>query len=91
MCMIWKGTHVLIKGLIAYNANQSKKQALGAKELYVELRNRFASSHTSGEEFRKNIYFNEGSQKHVISITLNERRLKQPGLQTEQLMEKGFG
>ncbi len=53
MGMIWKGTHVLIKGLIADNAYQSKNQALRSKEQSVELRNRFVSSHTSGEEFRK--------------------------------------
>ncbi len=29
--MIWKGTHVLIKGITANNAYQSKKQALGSK------------------------------------------------------------
>ncbi len=68
--MIWKGTHVLIKGPTADNAYQSKNQALGS----VELRNRFASSHTSGEEFI------EGLQKHVVSVTLNRRSLKQPGL-----------
>ncbi len=51
--MIWKGTRVL-KGLTAENAYQSKKQALRSKELPVELRNRFVSSHTSGEEFRNN-------------------------------------
>ncbi len=53
MGMIWKGTHVLIKGLTADNAYQSKNQALRSKELPVELRNRFASSHRSEEEFRK--------------------------------------
>ncbi len=53
MGMIWKGTHVFIKGLVADNIYQSKNQALRSKELPVELRNRFASSHTSGEEFRK--------------------------------------
>jgi len=53
MGMIWKDTHVLIKGLTADNAYQSKTQALGSNKLPVELRNRFALSHTSGEEFRK--------------------------------------
>ncbi len=48
MGMIWNGTHVLIKDLTADNAYQSKNQALGSKKLPVELRNRFASSHTSG-------------------------------------------
>jgi len=51
--MIWKGTHVLIKGSTADNAYRSQNQAQGSKELSVELRDRFASSHESGEEFRK--------------------------------------
>ncbi len=55
MGMIWKGTHVLIKGSTADNAYQSKNQALGSKEVSVELRNRVASSHTPGKELRKNI------------------------------------
>ncbi len=79
MVMIWKGTHILIKGLTADNAYQSKNQALRSKELPVELRNRFVSSHTSGEEFRKKFCFIEGSQMHVVSVTLNRRSLKQPG------------
>ncbi len=78
MGMIWKDTHVLIKGLKA-DAYQSKDQALGSKEQSVELRNRFASSHTSGEEFRTKFLFIEGSQKHVVSVTINGRSLKQPG------------
>ncbi len=77
--MIWKGTQVLIKGPTADNAYQSKNQAQGSKELYVELRDRFASSHASGYEFRKKICFIVGSQKHVVSVTLNGRSLKQPG------------
>jgi len=40
MGMIWKGTHVLIKGPTAENAYQSKNQALGSKEPSAELRNR---------------------------------------------------
>ncbi len=79
MGMIWKGTHVLIKGPTDVNANRSNNQALGSKEQSVEVRNRFASSHISGEEFRKKICFIEGSQKHVVSVTLNGRSLKQPG------------
>ncbi len=43
MGMIWKGTHVLIKGPTADNAYQSKNQGLGSKELSVEIRNRFVS------------------------------------------------
>ncbi len=39
MGMIWKGTYVLINGLTADNAYQSKNQALRSKELPVELRN----------------------------------------------------
>ncbi len=72
MGMIWKGTHVLIKGPTAGNAYQSKNQALGSKEQSVELRNRFVSSHR-GEEFRNTFCFIERSQKHVVSITLNEK------------------
>ncbi len=71
--------HVLIKGPTADNVYQSKNQPLGSKEQSVELRNRFASSHTSGEVFRKKCCFIEGSQKHVVSVTLNGRSLKQPG------------
>ncbi len=82
MGMIWKGTHILIKGLIADNTYQNKKQALMSKEQSVELRNMFASSHTSSD-VQNEIYFNdfnEGSQKHVVSVTLNGRSLKQPEL-----------
>ncbi len=67
MGMIWKEMHVLIKGQSADNAYQSKNQALGSKEQSVELRNRFVSNHTSGEEFIKKFCFIEGSQKHVVS------------------------
>ncbi len=77
MGMIWKGTHVLIKGLTADNAYQSKNQALRSKELSVELRNRIKSNHTSGEEFRKKFCFIEGSQNHVASIIHNGRHLEQ--------------
>ncbi len=35
MGMIWKGTHILINGLTAENAYQSKNQALWSKELSV--------------------------------------------------------
>ncbi len=80
MGMIWKGTHVLITGLTAENAYQSKNQALRSKELPVELRNRFESSDTSGEEFRKKICFIEGSQNHVAFIIHDGRRLKQQQL-----------
>ncbi len=79
MGMIWKGTHLFIKGPTADNAYQNKNQALGSKEHSVELRNRFASSHTSGEEFRKKFCFIEGSQKYLVSVTLKGRNLKQPG------------
>ncbi len=76
MGMIWKGKHVLIKGQTADNAYQSKKQALRSKEQFVELRNRYASSHTSREEFR---FFFASLKGHAVSVTLNERSLKQPG------------
>ncbi len=78
--MIWTGTHVLIKGLAAKNAYQSKNQALRSNKLHVELRDRIASNHTSGEEFRKKLCCIEASQNHVVSVTLNGRSLEQPGL-----------
>ncbi len=81
--MFGKGTHILTKGLTADNAYKSKNQALGSKEQSVELRNRFASSQTSGDEFRKKFCFIEGSQKHVVSVTLNGRSLKQTGISLE--------
>ncbi len=56
-----------------------KTKPWGQKRQSVELRNRFVSSHTSGEGFRKKICFIEGSQKHVVSVTLNGRSLKQLG------------
>ncbi len=84
-------THVLLKGLIADNADQSKKQAPGSKEQSVELRNRFVSRHTSGEEFRKIFCFIEGSQKHVVSVTLNGRSLKQPGFFLELVSWLNWG
>ncbi len=80
MGMIWKDTHVLLKGPTADNAYMSKNQVLGSKEQSVELKNRFASSHTFGEEFRKNFCLIEGSQKHVVSININRRSLKEAGL-----------
>ncbi len=79
MGMIWKGTNVL-KCQTADNAYLSKNQDLGSKEQSVELRNRFASSHTFGEEFRKKFSFIEGSQKHVVSVNINRRSLKEAGL-----------
>ncbi len=80
MVWYWKAHMFLRKSLTAYNAYQSKKTSLDVKRTALELRNRFASSHTSGEEFRKKLYFIEGSQKHVVSVTLNGRSLKQPWL-----------
>ncbi len=44
MGMIWKGTHVLIKGPTADNPYQSKNQALGSKDPSAELRNNQDSS-----------------------------------------------
>ncbi len=77
--MIWKGTNILIKGLTADNAYHSENQALRSKELHLELRNRFTSSHTPGEVVKK-LYFIKGSQKHVVSVTINGRSFKHPGL-----------
>ncbi len=42
-------------------------------------RHKCLKSHTFGEEFRKKLCFIEGSQKHVVSVTLNGRNLKQRG------------
>ncbi len=125
--LIWKGTHVLTKGLPANNAYNAgggwgetphmivKRfgcTTIQNKVLYkciihsfirsfvhsfiysfiseqkpspefnrtVELRKRFASSHTFGEEFRKKICCIEGSQKHVVSVTFNGSSLEQLGL-----------
>ncbi len=93
MGMIWKGfsiclvlnmfwicfEYVFLKGPAADNVYQSKNQALGSKVQCLELRNRFASSYTSGEEFGIFFCFIEGSQKHVVSVNRNGRSLKQPG------------
>ncbi len=51
--MIWKGTHLSIKGLTADNAYQSENQAMRSKELPVELRDRIVSRHRSGEGYKK--------------------------------------
>ncbi len=37
--MIWKGTHLSIKGLTADNTYQSENQAVKSKDLPAELRN----------------------------------------------------
>ncbi len=79
MGIIWKGTHVLIKGLTAENAYQSKNQALRSNKPPVLLRDRITSNYTSGEEFWKQFCFIEVSQNHVVSIIHNGRSLKQPG------------
>ncbi len=70
MGMIWKGTHVLIKGLTAENAYQSKKTSPGVLRQATHLR----------KSSEKKCCFIEGSQKLVVSVTLNGRSLKQPRL-----------
>ena len=47
--MIWKGTHLSIKGPTVDSACQSKNQAMRSKELSIELRDRIVSRHRSGE------------------------------------------
>ncbi len=79
MGMIWKGTHVLIKGPSADNAYESKNQALGSKEQPVELRKQVCIKPHIWGRVQKIFCFFEGSQKHVVSVTLNGRSLKQPG------------
>ena len=50
--MIWKGTHLSIKGPTVDSACQSKNQAMRMKELSVELRDRIVSRHRSGEGYQ---------------------------------------
>ena len=61
--MLWKGTHLCIWGLTADNAYQSENQAMGSKELPVDLRDRIVSRHRFGEVYQK-IILVEGSQEH---------------------------
>ncbi len=49
--MIWKGTHLSIKGLIADNAYQSENQVMRSKDLSAELRAEIVSRHRSGEGY----------------------------------------
>ncbi len=60
--MIWKGTHLSIKGLTADNAYRSVNQAMRSKELPAELRDRIVSRHRSGEGYTKKICCTECSQ-----------------------------
>ncbi len=50
--MVWKGTHLSIKGLTADNAYQSENQAMRSKELPAELRDRIVSRHRSGGGYK---------------------------------------
>ncbi len=56
--MIWKDTHVSIKGLTADYAYQSENQAMRSKERPAELRDRTVSRHRSGEGYEEHSGFN---------------------------------
>ncbi len=79
MAMIWKGTH-LNKSLIADNAYQSKiepkNQALRSKACRAQ-KQVCVKPHISRRVQKCLI---EWSQMHLVSVTLNGRSLKQPGL-----------
>ncbi len=81
MGMIWKGTHILIKGPTADNACQSKNQALGSKELSAELRKTekglCQATHLGKSSEKKSASLK--GHRSIISVTLNGRSLKQPG------------
>ncbi len=76
MGIIWKGTHVLIKGPTADNAYQSKNQPQGSK--VCRAQKLVCVKPHIWRRVQKKFCFIEGSQKHVVSITLNGRSLKQP-------------
>ncbi len=68
--MIWKGTHLSIKGLTAVNAYQSENQAMKSKELPTELRDRIVSRHRSGGGYKKNSAALKVPKSTVASIIL---------------------
>ncbi len=59
---------------------RAKTKHWGKTILPVQLRDKIASDHTSGEEFRKKIYSIEGTQKNINSIIHNVKHLELPGL-----------
>ncbi len=74
--MIWKGTHLSIKGLTADNAYQSENHAMTSKELPAELRDRIVSRHRSGEGYQNNsaelkvpkVLLSEDTWKHTWNL-----------------------
>ncbi len=83
--MIWwvwfQKAHVLINGLTADNAYQSKKTSPEVKRTACRAQKQVCvKPHIWGRVQKKKLCFTEGSQKHVVSVTLNGRSLKQPGL-----------
>ncbi len=50
--MIWKGTHLYIKGFTADNTYQSESQAMRSKALLAELRDKIILRHRSGEGYK---------------------------------------
>ncbi len=79
MGMIWKGTHVFIKGLTAENA-QSKNQSPEVKRTACRVQKQVCVEPHIWGRVQKKFCCIEGSQNHVLSVNLNGRRLKQPGL-----------
>ncbi len=64
--MIWKDTHVSIKGLTAdNNSYQSENQAMRSKERPAELRDRTVSRHRSGEGYEEHSGFNNTQVEEV--------------------------
>jgi hypothetical protein len=73
--MIWKGTHLSIQGLTVDSAFQSKNQAIRSKELSVELRDRIASRHRSGEGYQNISAGLKVPKNTVFSIILKWKKL----------------
>ncbi len=72
--MIWKGTHLSIKGLTADNAYQSENQAMRSKELPADLRDRILSRHRSGGRLQKNSAALKVSKSTLASIILKWKK-----------------
>ncbi len=72
--MIWKGTHLSIKGLTADNAYQSENQAMRSKEPPAELRDRIVSRHRSGEGYTKMYSALKVPKSTVASIILKWKK-----------------
>ncbi len=77
MGLIWKGTHVLIKGPTADNAYEQKPSPEFKRTVCSAQKQVCIKPHIWGRVQKKKICFIEGSQKHVVSVTLNGRSLKQ--------------